>query len=50
MTKRDIPYKKLYTTVGKLFTIIVLAFCRTRIAHYFSSQAKHISKALMLQI
>ena len=42
MTKRDIPFKKLYTAVGKLFTVIVLAFCRTRIAHYFSSQAKQI--------
>jgi len=42
MTKRDIPFKKLYTAVGKLFTEIVVAFCRTRIAYYFSSQAKQI--------
>ncbi len=42
MTKRDIPFKKLYTAVGKLFTVMVLAFCRTRIAHYFSSQEKQI--------
>jgi hypothetical protein len=42
MTERDIPFKKLYTAVGRLFTVIILAVCRTRIAHCISSQAKKI--------